>query len=357
MKTSPTDSQTSRPQASGPHALGPLMIDIAGTELSELDRERLCHPLVGGIILFTRNYASREQLTALCSEIHALREPRLLIAVDHEGGRVQRFREGFTRLPAMRRLGELHAQDAAAGLAAARAVGELLASELLACGVDFSFTPVLDLDYGQSTVIGDRSFGRDPAVVAALANALVEGLHAAGMKSCGKHFPGHGHVAADSHVAIPVDERSLAQLQEDIAAFRLGRVDAVMPAHVIYPAVDHRPAGFSPVWQKMLREELGFDGVVFSDDLSMEGASVAGGILERVQAAWDAGCDMLLVCNAPEAAGQVLRQWQMTPDPRRSARIASLQPTVGARMDWAALQADLAYCRNMKKLSEHTLIA
>jgi len=343
--------------STGPCALGPLMIDIAGTELSDLDRERLRHPLVGGIILFTRNYVSREQLAALCDEIHALREPRLLIAVDHEGGRVQRFREGFTRLPAMRRLGELHAQDAAAGLAAARAVGELLASELLACGVDFSFTPVLDLDYGQSTVIGDRSFGRDPAVVAALANALVEGLHAAGMKSCGKHFPGHGHVAADSHVAIPVDERSLAQLQEDIAAFRLGRVDAVMPAHVIYPAVDHRPAGFSPVWQKMLREELGFDGVVFSDDLSMEGASVAGGILERVQAAWDAGCDMLLVCNAPEAAGQVLRQWQMTPDPRRSARIASLQPTVGARMDWAALQADLAYCRNMKKLSEHTLIA
>ena len=357
MKTSPTDSQTSRPQASGPHALGPLMIDIAGTELSELDRERLCHPLVGGIILFTRNYTSREQLTTLCSEIHALREPRLLIAVDHEGGRVQRFREGFTRLPAMRRLGELHAQDAAAGLAAARAVGGLLASELLACGVDFSFTPVLDLDYGQSSVIGDRSFGRDPAVVAALANALIEGLHAAGMKSCGKHFPGHGHVAADSHVAIPVDERSLAQLQEDIAAFRLGRVDAVMPAHVIYPAVDHRPAGFSPVWHKMLREELGFDGVVFSDDLSMEGASVAGGILERVQAAWEAGCDMLLVCNAPEAAGQVLAQWQMTPDARRSARIASLQPTAAPRMNWAELQANLDYCRNVKKLSEHTLIA
>src|SRR5690606_6462331 len=357
MNTLQPDSQARSTQPPIPQALGPVMIDIAGTELSDLDRERLRHPLVGGIILFTRNYASREQLTALCAEIHALREPRLLIAVDHEGGRVQRFREGFTRLPAMRRLGELHAQDAAAGLAAARAVGELLASELLACGVDFSFTPVLDLDYGQSTVIGDRSCGRDPAGVAALATALGEGLHAAGMKSCGKHFPGHGHVAADSHVAIPVDERSLAQLQEDIAAFRLGRVDAVMPAHVIYPAVDHRPAGFSPVWQKMLREELGFDGVVFSDDLSMEGASVAGGILERVQAACDAGCDMLLVCNAPEAAGQVLRQWQMTPDPRRSARIASLQPTVGARMDWAALQADLAYCRNMKKLSEHTLIA
>ena len=339
-----------------PQALGPVMIDIAGTELSDLDRERLCHPLVGGIILFTRNYVSREQLTALCSEIHALREPRLLIAVDHEGGRVQRFREGFTRLPAMRRLGELYAQDAAAGLAGARATGELLASELLACGVDFSFTPVLDLDYGQSSVIGDRSFGRDPAVVAVLANALVEGLHAAGMKSCGKHFPGHGHVAADSHVAIPVDERPLTQLQEDIAAFRLGRVDAVMPAHVIYPAVDHRPAGFSPVWQKMLREELGFDGVVFSDDLSMEGASVAGGILERVQAAWEAGCDMLLVCNAPEAAGQVLAQWQMTPDPRRSARIVDLLPTAGPRLDWGALQMDASYRRNLEKMVACTLI-
>lgn len=337
--------------------LGPLMIDIAGTELTALDRERLSHPLVGGIILFTRNYRDREQLTALCAEIHALREPRLLIAVDHEGGRVQRFREGFTRLPAMRRLGELHAQDAQAGLDAARALGEVLAAELLACGVDFSFTPVLDLDYGHSSVIGDRSFGRDPETVAALANALVAGLHAAGMKSCGKHFPGHGHVAADSHVAIPVDERPLAQLQEDIAAFRLGQVDAVMPAHVIYPAVDSRPAGFSPVWQTMLRQDLGFDGVVFSDDLSMEGASVVGGIAERATAAWEAGCDMLLVCNAPEAAAQLLASWPVRPDPRRSARILKLRPAVPHPGDWTALQAQSSYRLNLAKLADYTLLA
>ncbi|HTH93724.1 MAG TPA: beta-N-acetylhexosaminidase [Rhodocyclaceae bacterium] len=307
--------------------LGPAMIDIAGKELSDLDRERLCHPLVGGIILFTRNYASREQLTKLCTEIHALREPRLLIAVDHEGGRVQRFREGFARLPAMRKLGELHAMNMAAALVLAKAVGYVLATELRECGVDFSFTPVLDLDYGQSSVIGDRSFGRDPAVVAELANALIDGLHAAGMKSCGKHFPGHGHVAADSHVAIPVDERSLSEIEEDIAAFRTARVDAIMPAHVIYPAVDSRPAGFSPVWLKMLRESLGFNGVIFSDDLSMEGASVAGGIIDKANAAWSAGCDMLLVCNSPEAAGQLLAEWKPAFDSVRSARVEALLPT------------------------------
>lgn len=336
-------------------ALGPVMIDIAGTELTDLDRERLSHPLVGGIILFSRNYASREQLTRLCSEIHAFREPRLLIAVDHEGGRVQRFREGFTRLPPMRRLGELYAQDAVSALAAARALGYVLAAELRACGVDFSFTPVLDLDYGQSTVIGDRSFGRDPAIVAALANALIEGLHAAGMKSCGKHFPGHGHVAADSHVALPVDPRSWEELQEDMAAFRQGRVDAVMPAHVIYPAIDHRPAGFSPVWLKLLREELGFDGVIFSDDLSMEGASVAGGIMERATAAWSAGCDMLLVCNAPDAAAQLLRDWNVLPDACRSARVLRLLPSEKGWESWAQLNKTDEYSLNLKKLSSHTL--
>ena len=357
MKTSSATPPARDPLDTTPHALGPVMIDIAGTELTELDRERLTHPLVGGVILFTRNYVSREQLTALCREIHALREPRLLIAVDHEGGRVQRFRAGFTRLPAMRKLGELYAVDPAAGLAAARSTGEVLAAELLACGVDFSFTPVLDLDYGNSSVIGDRAFGRDPAVVAALANALVAGLHAAGMKSCGKHFPGHGHVAADSHVAIPVDERSLDQLQEDIAAFRLGRVDAVMPAHVIYPAVDARPAGFSPVWHKMLRDDLAFDGVVFSDDLSMEGASVVGGILERARAAWEAGCDMLLVCNAPDAAGQLLAEWPLQPDPQRSARVMQLLPPASAGTDWTTLFAHTAYRHNLEKLVAYSLIA
>jgi beta-N-acetylhexosaminidase len=337
--------------------LGPVMIDIVGTGLTDLDRERLCHPLVGGIILFTRNYVSREQLTQLCADIHTLREPRLLIAVDHEGGRVQRFREGFTRLPAMRKLGELHALDAKAGLEAARAVGQVLAAELLACGVDFSFTPVLDLDYGHSTVIGDRSFGRDPTAVAGLANAVIEGLHAAGMKSCGKHFPGHGHVAADSHVAIPVDERSLAQLHEDMAAFRQSRVDAVMPAHVIYPAVDARPAGFSPVWLTILREELGFDGVIFSDDLSMEGASVVGGIIERATAAWNAGCDMLLVCNAPEAASALLAAWPIRPDARRSERVLKLLPSSHGVHSWRTLLTQLAYRQNLEKMSAYSLIS
>lgn len=338
--------------------LGPVMLDLAGTAMTEAERARLLDPLVGGVILFTRNYASREQLTALCAEIHALREPRLLIAVDHEGGRVQRFREGFTRLPAMRRLGELYARDAASALEAARAVGYVLACELLACGVDFSFTPVLDLDYGTSGVIGDRSFGRDPATVTALANALIDGLHDAGMKSCGKHFPGHGHVAADSHVAIPVDERSLAELQEDIAAFRASRVDAVMPAHVIYPAVDARPAGFSPVWTGMLRRELGFDGVIFSDDLSMEGASVAGDIVARASAAWQAGCDMLLVCNAPDAAAALLAAAPaaaIAPDPQRSARLLRLLPT-SVGQGWAQLQTLPAYTCNMKKMEATSLL-
>lgn len=336
--------------------LGPVMVDIAGIELTDAERQRLCHPLVGGLILFSRNYASREQLTRLCSEVHALREPRLLIAVDHEGGRVQRFREGFTRLPAMRRLGELYARDASAGLEAAHAVGQVLAADLLACGVDFSFTPVLDLDYGQSTVIGDRSLGRDPEVVAVLANALIEGLHAAGMKSCGKHFPGHGHVAADSHVTIPVDERSLDQLQEDISAFRHSRVDAIMPAHVIYPAVDQRPAGFSPVWLRILREELGFQGVIFSDDLSMEGASVAGDIVGRASAAWSAGCDMLLVCNAPDAAEQLLTQWHASPDHVRSERLLKLLPIRSTEHSASALRVDVNFARNLEKLANHSLL-
>lgn len=349
-------SQARDLQAPSEKALGPVMLDIAGTELTELDRERLSHPLVGGIILFSRNYVSRDQLTALCAEIHALREPRLLIAVDHEGGRVQRFRDGFTRLPAMRRLGELQAQNPAAAEAAAYAVGYVLASELRACGVDFSFTPVLDLDYGQSSVIGDRSLGADPQAVALLANALISGLHAAGMKSCGKHFPGHGHVAADSHVAIPVDERSLDAIQHDIMAFRLGKVDAVMPAHVIYPAVDSKPAGFSPVWLGILRDSLEFDGVIFSDDLSMEGASVAGDIMARADAAWRAGCDMLLVCNAPDAAGRLLAEWNASPDPQRSARILKLVPTTPPQ-SWRELQDQTLYREQLASMAVHDLCA
>lgn len=305
---------------------GPLMIDIAGTELTDLDRERLCHPLVGGIILFTRNYRDRAQLTALCDEIHALREPRLLIAVDHEGGRVQRFREGFTRLPPMRALGQLHDSDPAAALDTARAAGFVLAAELRACGVDYSFTPVLDLDYGPSRVIGDRAFHRDPTVVVALASALGVGLKAGGMGTCGKHFPGHGYVIPDSHVELPIDDRPLAAMADDLRPYRELALDAVMAAHVIYECFDCNTAVFSNKWIAYLRNDLKFDGVVFTDDLSMAGAGVVGDMLARVQTAWAAGCDMLLVCNAPDAVAQVLDGWQPEIDARRGERVARLLP-------------------------------
>lgn len=322
--------------------LGPLMFDIAGLELSALDRERLAHPLAGGVILFARNYRDPQQLTALCSAIHALRRPALPIVIDHEGGRVQRCREGFTHVPAMRSLGELWDRDAAAARVAATDIGYLLAAELRACGVDFSFTPVLDLDWGPSGVIGDRAFHRDPAAVTELAGALIDGLRAAGMRCCGKHFPGHGWVAADSHLAIPVDERSLAEMAPDLHPYRHLKLDAVMPAHVIYPQVDSRPAGFSLVWIDMLRNELAFDGVIFSDDLSMEGASFAGDMVQRAEAAWAAGCDVLLVCNAPDAVASVLENWKPAHDPVRSARLARLSLAAGWRQDAARYAAGRA---------------
>lgn len=310
--------------------LGPLMIDVAGLQLNDVERQRLMHPLVGGIILFARNYQSIEQLSALTAEIRTLRSPSLPIAIDHEGGRVQRCREGFTRLPAMRSLGVLWDENPKAALSAAHNLGFVLAAELRACGVDMSFTPVLDLDWGRSAVVGNRAFHSDPAIVARLAGALIDGLRAAGMAACGKHFPGHGWAEADSHVAIPVDGRSLAELQTDMLPYRQLKLDAVMPAHVIYPAVDARPAGFSPVWLSKLRAEFAFDGVIFSDDLSMEGASVAGDIVDRANAAWGAGCDMLLVCNAPDAVGDLLGRWQPEHDPVRSARVGRLLPEADA---------------------------
>lgn len=327
---------------------GPLMIDIAGLELTDFDRERLCHPLVGGIILFSRNYQGPDQLERLTAEIHALRSPRLPIAIDHEGGRVQRCREGFARLPPMRRLGELWELDQKAALTAAQEIGYVLAAELRARGVDMSFTPVLDLDWGGSTVIGDRAFHADPLVVTRLAGALIDGLRTAGMVACGKHFPGHGWVAADSHVAIPVDQRSLDELAPDLEPYRQLALDAVMPAHVIYPQIDSRPAGFSPIWLKKLREEFAFDGVIFSDDLSMEGASVAGDIVDRANAAWSAGCDMLLVCNAPDAVGELLARWQPALDPVRAQRIERLLPRTAAA-NWAALAGDPRYVAGVER--------
>lgn len=314
-------------------SLGPLMIDIAGLELSALDRERLAHPLVGGVILFARNYSGPQQLAQLCSSIHALRAPALPIAIDHEGGRVQRCRAGFTLLPAMRRLGQAWDRDATAARQAAADIGYLLAAELRACDVDISFTPVLDLDWGPSGVIGDRAFHRDPVAVTELAGALIDGLRAAGMGCCGKHFPGHGWVVADSHLALPVDQRSLAEMAPDLEPYRHLRLDAVMPAHVIYPQVDARPAGFSPVWLEMLRKDFAFDGVIFSDDLSMEGASFAGDMVQRAEAARTAGCDVLLVCNAPDAVASLLENWQPAHDAVRSARLTRLSPVAGWQPD------------------------
>ena len=313
--------------------LGPLMIDIAGSTLTALDIERLRHPLVGGIILFARNYENPQQLSALCESIHLLRNPPLPIAIDHEGGRVQRCREGFTRLPAMRELGLWWQNDHQAASEGAYAIGYLLAAELRQCGVDFSFTPVLDLEWGRSSVIGDRAFHADAATVTELAGGLIKGLKAAGLGCCGKHFPGHGWVAADSHVAQPVDERSFAQLAPDMFPYRHLALDAVMPAHVIYPQVDSRPAGFSPVWLDILRNDVGFDGVIFSDDLSMEGAGVVGGIVARVEAAWSAGCDMLLVCNSPDGVAELLADWHPILNAISATRIEKLSPKLPWTID------------------------
>jgi beta-N-acetylhexosaminidase len=323
-------------------APGPLMIDLAGCRLSGLERERLQHPLVGGLILFSRNYESPQQLAQLTAEVHSLRSPPLLIGIDHEGGRVQRCRNGFSRLPPMRRLGELWDRQPDAARLAARRIGYVLAAELRACGVDLSFTPVLDLDWGRSAVIGDRAFHGNPVVVSELAGALVEGLHRAGMAACGKHFPGHGWVAADSHVDLPMDERPLPAMAPDLEPYRRLQLDAVMPAHVIYRLLDARPAGFSPFWIDLLRNELAFDGVIFSDDLSMAGASFAGGIVGRCTAAWQAGCDLLLVCNSPDAVGELLAEWRPPAAPERARRVERLSPGAAA-VDRAGLQHDPEY--------------
>jgi beta-N-acetylhexosaminidase len=350
-----------------PHA--PVVLDIAGTTLGAADRRRLKHPLTGGLILFARNWQDRSQLTALCAEIKALR-PDLLICVDHEGGRVQRFRtDGFTHLPPMRSLGEAWMKDALTATDAASAAGYVLGAELRACGVDLSFTPVLDLDHGPSGVIGDRAFHRDPRVVAMLAKSLMHGLLRSGTGNCGKHFPGHGYVAADSHTAVPVDGRSLKAILADDARpyeWLSTTLTSVMPAHVVYPKVDARPAGFSPRWLKdILRGQLGFTGAVFSDDLSMEGARhVAGrGELSYAEAAalaLDAGCDMVLLCNQSVDGGEAVDallagleteaargHWQ--PDPDSDARRQALLPN-SPPLTWDELMHDAVYQRALERL-------
>lgn len=311
-------------------ALGPLMVDVAGLALTEGERIRLRHPSVGGVILFARNYESPEQLSALTAEIRALRHPHLLIAVDQEGGRVQRFRDqGFIHLPPMGRLGEVFAKDRQAGLEAARSLGWLMAVQLRQVGVDLSFAPVLDLNRGVSGVIGDRAFAREPAAVAALAIAWIGGMKEAGMAAVGKHFPGHGSIAEDSHIAHPVDRRALETIErEDLRPFLAlieRYVPALMAAHVIYPAVDSLPAGFSPVWiTRMLREQWRYQGAVFTDDLTMAAAEAGGEIEARVDAALVAGCDMALICNHPDWVDRVLACRDYPADPVREARLAHL---------------------------------
>ncbi len=301
-----------------PQAPGPVIIDVAGTALQPDDRQRLAHPLVGGVILFARNFESAAQVKALVAEIRAVRAGPLLVCVDHEGGRVQRFKDGFTRIPPMRELGQQWDVDPLAACRQATEWGATIGRELRAVGVDLSFTPVLDLDHGPSGVIGDRAFHRDPRVVTLLAKSLMHGLLLGGMANCGKHFPGHGYAHADSHHELPIDERPLRTILADDAAPYgwLGQsLLAVMPAHVVYPAVDSQPAGFSRRWiQGILRKRLGFDGLVFSDDLTMEAAASVGGIARRAQAAFDAGCDMVLVCNQPATADELLAalRWRRT---------------------------------------------
>ena len=294
-------------------SLGPLMVDIAGTELSAEDVRVLSHPMVGSVLLFTRNYSNPRQIAALTAAIRALRTPHLLIAVDHEGGRVQRFREGFTRLPAARLLGRRFDEDRRDALALAQSVGWLMASELRAVGVDFSFAPCIDLDYGVSEIIGDRAFHSDPDSVAALAVATLSGMREAGMAAIAKHFPGHGAVVADSHIALPVDRREFADLEPDIRPYRPlidNNIPGIMAAHVVFPAVDALPASLSKRWiTGVLRGEMGFHGCVFADDLTMAGAAAFGDVMARVELSLDAGCDVLPICNDRHSVELVLARF------------------------------------------------
>jgi beta-N-acetylhexosaminidase len=346
----------------------PVVLDIAGTSLNAQDKRRLRHPLTGGLILFARNWASRDQLTELCAAIKKQR-PDMLICVDHEGGRVQRFKtDGFTHLPPMRALGDLWMRDAMAATDAATAAGYVLGAELRACGVDLSFTPVLDLDHGGSSVIGDRAFHRDARVATLLAKSLMHGLLQSGMANCGKHFPGHGHVKADSHVAIPEDKRSLKSLlADDVKPYEWlsTSLTSVMPAHVVYSKVDLRPAGFSKRWlQDILRGQMGFTGTVFSDDLSMAGARLIDGrevsYSEAAVTALNAGCDMVLLCNQSldggDAVDALLKglehaqgsgQWQPQPasEQRRQALLPGLLP-----LGWEALMRHPMYLQALNRL-------
>jgi beta-N-acetylhexosaminidase len=306
------------------------MVDVAGTELSPDDAEILRHPLVGSVLLFSRNYRNPPQLAALTAAIRALRTPQLLIAVDHEGGRVQRFREGFTQLPAARLLGRRFDEDKREALSLTHAIAWLMASELRVVGIDYSFAPCIDVDYGVSEIIGDRAFHRDPEAVAALAAAYLAGMREAGMAAIAKHFPGHGAVVADSHVAVPVDRREFVDMEADVRPYRLlieNQLPGVMVAHVVYPAVDALPASLSRRWiTDILRRDLGFHGCVFADDLSMAGAAAFGDVVKRARLALAAGCDVLPICNDRDAVRTVLKS--IDPDvatPASQARLVRMR--------------------------------
>lgn len=335
--------------------LGPLILDVAGTELTAEDRLRLAHPLAGGVILFSRNYSAPNQLLRLTGEIHALRSPPLVIGVDHEGGRVQRFREGFTAIPPMRELGRAWDANAQRARHLAVEAGFVLAVELRAHGVDLTFAPVLDVDHGSSSVIGDRALHSDPRAVTELGRALLQGFMHAGMNGVGKHFPGHGYVRADSHLEVPVDGRAFEEIEaRDLVPFRRlidAGIGGIMPAHVIYSSVDERPAGFSQVWLKqVLRGQLGFGGVVFSDDLSMEGASTAGGVIARAEAALAAGCDMILVCNDPAATDELIGGLNYPMPAVSLARLARMhgKPRAGGMV---TLREDARYARALHAIA------
>ncbi|MFK5984463.1 MAG: beta-N-acetylhexosaminidase [Pseudomonadota bacterium] len=312
--------------------LGPLMVDIEGLELTAEDRQLLSNPVVGGIILFSRNFHSLDQLERLVQEIHQLRSPPLLIAVDQEGGRVQRFKDGFTILPEMQQFGQVYDNNPKLATHLAKECGWLMASEIRTTGIDISFAPVLDLDKGISSVIGGRAFHSDPSVVGLLAKAFISGMNEAGMQATGKHFPGHGSIAADSHIAMPVDDREWQSIEhEDLYPFKYlidEGIHALMIAHVIYPKVDNQAAGFSSFWLKdVLRQQLCFQGVIFSDDLSMEGAVIAGDYIQRAHKSLEAGCDMILVCNNRVAALQVAESLVTYSSPASAMRLAHLHGT------------------------------
>jgi len=309
--------------------LGPVMLDIVGLALDDEDRRRMIHPQVGGVILFSRNYGSPEQLKALVNDIHSLRTPQLIVAVDQEGGRVQRFREGFQKIPSMASLGDLYDKDPGSAIQYAGTIAGVMAAELLHYGVDVSFAPVLDIGDPVSQVIGDRAFHRNPECITRLANAWVRGMRNAGMEAVGKHFPGHGSVEGDSHHVMPFDKRSFEEIEAlDLVPFRrviATHLSGIMMAHVIYDQVDQVAAGYSRIWiNDILRKRLGFDGVIFSDDLSMSGAESAGSYAARAQIALDAGCDMLLVCNNSGGADEVLESLKDYDNPTTRIRMIRL---------------------------------